>query len=61
MLSEKADGKMAKYNEDEARYKARDDHRREGTFNNPYVKGTLESVWYLSEAQKIRFEMDESI
>ncbi len=42
--------------EQTARYKARDDWRREAVFKNPYIKGTLESIAYLSEAQKIRFE-----
>lgn len=47
--------------EQNARYKARDDYRREAVFKNPYIKGTLESIAYLSEAQKIRFEREFSL
>jgi len=42
----------------DAKYRARCDWKDEGAFKNPYDKGTLESVCYLSEAHKITFEWD---
>lgn len=53
--------KSEQLKEYDARYKARDDYRHEDVYNNPYKRGTPERLWYLSEAQKIRFEQDESI
>lgn len=44
-----------------ARYKAREDYRAEGTFKNPYKRGTLESLAYTAEAHKIHFEWEASV
>ena len=47
--------------EQDARYKAREDWRAEACFKNPYPRGSNESLAYLSEAQKIRFESEISL
>ncbi len=47
--------------ESSARYLARLDWMKEACFKNPFEKGSWDSICYLSEAQKIRFEMEVSL
>lgn len=54
---QKPSKQITEYN---ARYQARIDYRLEGVFNNPYKKGSLPSLYYQSEAQKIRFEWENA-
>lgn len=52
--------KNIKKQERDARYRARDDYRRD-CLNNPYPRGSWQRLCYTDEAQKIFFEREASL
>ena len=45
---------------DEVRQRCRIAYRDDGTLDNPYTRGTLESLVWTSEASRIEFEYEVS-